>query len=110
MSAVAEVRSRTAPSFTRNDSGDFVISRRGYVDWARHAISFLGWIASGMVRISAERIRIRARKYSFQAPTNCKIATVASAGLEMGRTTRQNAASSVQPSTLAASSSSRGMD
>ncbi|MCB1517116.1 MAG: hypothetical protein KDJ19_05820 [Hyphomicrobiaceae bacterium] len=49
MSAVAEVRSRTAPSFTRNDSGDFVISRRGYVDWARHAISFLGWIASGMV-------------------------------------------------------------
>src|SRR5690349_10060842 len=66
-------------------------------------------MASGRVALSELLMRISGAMKSFQAARNANSPTVMSPGLTEGSSTRRRADHEVQPSTSAASSSSRGI-
>src|SRR5690242_18670346 len=65
--------------------------------------------ARGSVSLLESLIRISGAKKSFQADRNANSPTVISPGLTAGSSTRQSAVQVEQPSTIAASSNSRGI-
>src|SRR5690349_3092551 len=67
-------------------------------------------IPTGSVLYSSFVMNTKANRNSFQALVRVNSATASSPGFARGSTTRRNAWMRVQPSTSAASSSSRGID
>ena len=62
------------------------------------------------VRISVCEVNVMAKSSSLHEATKAKIAVAATPGAARGRTTRQSAPKRLQPSSMALSSSSSGMD
>ncbi|MNC38864.1 hypothetical protein D3C75_874950 [compost metagenome] len=67
-------------------------------------------MATGTVRLSPEIINVSANMNSFHAPINASSPVVTSAGARIGANTRRIMVQVLAPSTIAASSSSTGID